>query len=223
MENIGKAFTFVFDDEKWVNKILMGSLFSLLSIILIGIPFILGYMLETLRNVADGKERPLPEWDNLGQKFTQGLLYAIVTFVYTLPATVIYTCSIVAAAALSPSNPRGGENALSALGAILASGGMCFLFLYILGFYILLPAITIRFAMTGSFGEAFRFRDHIRFLRENLGNYVLVILLALVASIIGQLGAIACFIGVFVTMFYSYLVMAYLFGQLYSSTTTRPA
>lgn len=222
MENIGKAFTFVFEDEKWVNKILVGGLFTLLSMIFIGVPFVFGYMLETLRNVAEGKERPLPDWDNLGEKFGQGLVYLIITFIYVLPAILIYGCAITAAAVLSPSSgSRGGE--LSALGAVLASGGMCFMFLYILLFYILMPAITIRYATSRSFGEAFRVRDHITYLRENMSNYIIVLLLALVANFIGQLGVIACFVGVFFTSFYSYLVMGYLFGQLYATSTTRPA
>ena len=57
--NIGKSFTYIFDDPRWLNKILIGTLVliisSLLSTILIGILgyfIIMGYALEVLATSA---------------------------------------------------------------------------------------------------------------------------------------------------------------------------
>ena len=64
--DLGRAFTFVTEDPEWVTKVLVGGLFALLSAILVGIPFVLGYWGRTLGNVAAGRPRPLPAWDDLG-------------------------------------------------------------------------------------------------------------------------------------------------------------
>ncbi len=71
--DIGRAFTFVGDDPKWVQKLLIGGGLFLLgyltSIILIGIPIfliVLGYLVQVTRNVIGGQDRPLPEWNDWG-------------------------------------------------------------------------------------------------------------------------------------------------------------
>ena len=51
----------------------MGSLFVLLSMILIGIPFVAGYDMAVLRKTARGDALPLPEWDDYGKFFMDGL------------------------------------------------------------------------------------------------------------------------------------------------------
>ena len=76
--NYTRAFSFMFEDKNWVVKIFVGAIFNLLSLILVGIPFILGYLLELAKNSSEGKEIPLPEWDKLGDKFTRGLIYLII-------------------------------------------------------------------------------------------------------------------------------------------------
>ena len=88
--DIGKSFTFTFDDEGWLTKVLMGGLFSLLSIILIGIPFIVGYFLETLKNVYLGQPRPLPNWgDGMGAMFVKGIKAVVGILVWSLPIILL--------------------------------------------------------------------------------------------------------------------------------------
>jgi len=48
----------------------------------------------------------------------------------------------------------------------------------------------------------------------NLGNYIIALILAWVASVIAGFGVIACGVGVLFTSFWASLVMAHLFGQL---------
>ena len=56
--DIGKAFSFVFEDEEWVSKILIGGLIALIP--LVGQLVVLGYALKVAQNVAQGSPRPLP-------------------------------------------------------------------------------------------------------------------------------------------------------------------
>src|SRR6185503_1108289 len=52
--DFGKPFSYVFDDPRWVNKILIGGLFYLAGFMIIGWFFVLGYMARTARNVIRG-------------------------------------------------------------------------------------------------------------------------------------------------------------------------
>lgn len=197
MQNIGRAFTYPFEDPRWVAKLGIGALFTLLSFILIGIPFVVGYMLEVIRNVARGDERPLPEWDNLGGYFAQGLGAVLVFIVYAIPYIVL---SILAAM----SGERGGASALFG----------CLGFLYALVLWFISPAVMLRLAMTRDISAALQVPEIISFIQRNIGNYVLVFLLYIVAGIIGSIGFLALCIGVIFTTFYSYLIDAYLLGLL---------
>ena len=79
--DIGSAFTYMFDDQDWLKKIAIGGGITLGAIILlpilVGLALFLplsGYMLETLKNVRDGRPTPLPEWANFGDLFSKGLM-----------------------------------------------------------------------------------------------------------------------------------------------------
>ena len=58
--DFGRAFQFYFEDPDWVRKTLMGSLFYLLALILVGLPFVAGYMVQVTRRAARGAGRPRP-------------------------------------------------------------------------------------------------------------------------------------------------------------------
>ena len=64
--DFGRSLSFFFQDPNWVQKILVGSLFTLLSFVFIGGVFIAGYAVRLLRRAARGETYPLPEWDDLG-------------------------------------------------------------------------------------------------------------------------------------------------------------
>ena len=65
--DIAKAFTFVTEDERWVGKIGIAALITLLSFLIIPIPLLVGYMVGVVRNVKDGVVNPMPEWDRAVQ------------------------------------------------------------------------------------------------------------------------------------------------------------
>ncbi len=208
--DIGKAFTYVFDDERWITKVLVGGLFSLLSMILIGIPFVIGYMVQTIKNVIDGQDDPLPEWSDLGEMFTQGLMLALAFVIYAIPMFLLIGCGIIPAAILSDA---GGD--AEGLAALIMTCTNCIIGLYGLLLGIISPAIIVRYAVTGEFAAAFRFNEIFNLITKNIGNYIVVILLSWVASFLGGLGAIVCGVGAFFTGFWAYLVQAHLYGQLY--------
>ena len=68
----GKSFTFVFEDEKWISKFAVGVLITLVPILNFAT---YGYVIQLLKNVRDGEEKPLPEWDDFGKFFVDGLKF----------------------------------------------------------------------------------------------------------------------------------------------------
>src|SRR5689334_4077382 len=95
--DIGKAFTFIGDDPKWVTKLLIGgglilagflAIFTVIGWIFV-FAIVLGYLIQFCRNVIAGQPQPLPEWDNWGTKMTDGFKAIVVNLVYALPAIII--------------------------------------------------------------------------------------------------------------------------------------
>ncbi|MGQ9665763.1 MAG: DUF4013 domain-containing protein [Anaerolineae bacterium] len=207
--DVGKSFSYVFEDEHWLTKVLIGGLFTLASFVLVGIPFIMGYFVETVRNVISGKEKPLPEWDNLGEKFKEGLILTVIFLVWAIPIWIL-ACFQVAVSAIAGNSSSAGT---------IVAGLSCFTsalsILWSIVIALFEPAIVTRFALNPEFSSGFAFNELWRFTVDNIGNVIIAVLLSIVASFLGGLGVILCGVGVFLTYFWAYLVMAHLFAQVY--------
>lgn len=218
--DFGRCFTFVTEDPEWIKKILIGGAFTLLSAILVGIPFVLGYFGRTLRNLVDGVARPLPDWDDLGGLFGEGLKLAAVYLLHVLGAfAAVAALGCVAmlpammAGGLGAGHEQGAASALGALSglALVAVYGLTMLLSLMLAVYV--PAALARAAMRGSIADGFAWRDNLAFIRANLGNYLLSLVIALVAGFAAQFGALLCCVGLFPAAFWGHLVAAAALGE----------
>ncbi|MGB3905709.1 MAG: DUF4013 domain-containing protein [Anaerolineae bacterium] len=205
--NIGRSFTYVFEDEGWIMKIVIGGILMFIPIINF---IILGYQLEVLKRVADGMDIPLPEWDDFGGKFTKGLMAFLIALVYNIP-TMLIVClhiGLIAMAAAADSD------ALMSMAGLLTACEYCVLPVWGIVVVLVLPVAIIRYAATGEFMSAFQFGEIFSFIRDNVANYIVALIVTWVAFFVANFGVIACFVGVLVTMFWAYLVMAHLLGQV---------
>jgi hypothetical protein len=216
--DFGRCFTFVTEDPEWLTKILLGGVFTLLSAVLIGLPFVLGYWGRTLRNVAAGEPRPLPAWDDLGGLFGDGLRLLGVYLVYTVGlAAALAALSCVFVAPLALAGGAGLDDGPEAL--LAALGGLGTLLFYAvvmvlsLAAIVYLPAALARAALRDSFSEGFAWRPIVAFIQANLGNYALALVIYLLASFLSQFGMILCCVGIFPAGFWSYLVLAHGLGE----------
>jgi hypothetical protein len=217
--DIGKVFRFVPEDPAWIQKILIGGAFTLLSGLLVGIPFVAGYWVRTMRGVAAGEPRPLPEWNDLGGLFGEGLKPALVGLVYSLGVTVVFLglgaviFALFFGANALDEQSRGSGGGLAMLGGFGVIGLYAFLIVAVLALSIVLPAILVRVAMKGDFAAGFEFASIFGFIRDNFLNYLLSIVVYLVANFVSQFGVILCCVGVFPLTFWAYLILAYSLGE----------
>ncbi len=210
--DIGKAFTYVFEDEDWVKKVLIGGVVNIIPIV--GLFFTAGYMLETIKNVMEGRPLPLPEWDDWGGKFMKGLMAAIIGLVYSLPVIVLTLC-FTGVIVVTGQN----EDTANAVVSIAMSCIQCVNLLYVLAVMVVSPAILSKYAEAWELGAAFRFGEIFSLIKDNIGTYLLVLVITLLAGIIGNLGGIACGVGALFTMFYAMLVNGYAYGEAYRTVS----
>ncbi len=205
--DIGSSFTFMFEDENWLKKVLIGGIVALIPIVNFAA---IGYIVQIIRNVRDGHPLPLPEWDQFGAYFMDGLWVFLIILVYLIPVILLSCIQGIGTAALGSSNNQDAQSAVGILSACFS----CLIALWSLLVAILLPAVLVRYAEVGEFMAGFRFGEIFSVITANVGSYVIVLLLMWVASFIGQLGIILCIVGVIFTSFWAYLVSGNLIGQL---------
>jgi len=228
--DIGKSFSYPFEDKQWVSKLGLGAVISLVPILNFAMT---GYMIQIVRNLMNDVEEPLPNWDDLGKKFMDGLMLILAGLVYALPV-IILSClplsviTIPAIIASGNSDFQDVANAISGAGGVLLAGMTCLFVIYGLILSVIFPAIYVLYAREGTFASCFKLREVFDIIGKNAGAFftawgislVAGLVVGLVASIVtGVLGLIPCLgwivsimitlgIGVYLSMIYSHL-----FGQ----------
>jgi len=223
--DFGRSFTFVTEDPEWVKKVLIGGVFTLACVLLVGVPFVLGYFSRTLRNVAAGAARPMPDWDDLGGLFGEGLRLTAVYLLYSLGVLAVVALpagALLVPAMLLSGSGSGSSEAVAALGAlgIVAFYGLVILFSLALAVY--LPAALARSALRGTVADGFAWREILGFIHANLGNYLVTLVIYLLASFLSQLGFLLCCVGVFPAAFWGYMVLAGALGQTIRMSPVAP-
>ena len=215
--DFAKPFTFTFEDPRWVQKVLLGGLFMLASIFIVGAFFLYGYLARLARNVIAGATHPLPEWDDLGEFFSEGLRLFCVALVYTLPliavAMVVIVPSIIAQTADS--------DVMRNIGGGMVACVWCLIFPLGLAMALWLPAALLFAAVERRFGAAFEFAQIFAFIKGNVGNYLLAFVVWLVVRMIVPFGFILLCVGVFFTGFWSLVVATYAFATSWRLAPNR--
>jgi hypothetical protein len=217
--DFGRCFTFLTEDPDWIKKVLLGGLCVLLCAVLVGIPFLLGYWGRTLKRAAAGEAHPLADWDDLGGLFGEGLPLLGVYLIYTLgvvAAVASLGCVILIPLgafghlAESDGGPRAALGALGVLGMLGLYG---FIMVVSLALALYLPAALTRTAVRASVSVGLEWRANVAFIRANLGNYFLSLVIYLLAALLAHLGFLLCCIGVFPATFWAYCVLGVALGE----------
>lgn len=210
--NVGRAISYVTEDPDWVRKVLIGGAIMLVSSIgmflvvgIIGFFLLLGYALEIVRRVYYGVDTPLPEWTDIGEYILSGLILTGGIMLWTMPFAVLMAVGITISAMQSPA---GGT------AAALASFLLVPPLLVAVSVFIV-PILIGRYAVKRQFAAMFDLRELLAEARRAFVPSLILAVGAVIASTVAQFGVVAFFIGVFVTSWYAYLVIAHLTGQVY--------
>jgi hypothetical protein len=227
--DLGKAFTFQFEDERWVNKLGLAALIGMVPVLNFAFS---GYIVDVLRNVARRSGEPLPEWDDLGKKLSEGFILFAAAFVYTLPGLVVLCLPLTL---IAMSGVLSGNQNLQDLGNSVGTAGgvlfyclLCVFLIYVLLLSIIHPAITVMFAREGTFASCFKLRKIMDMIRRDastfftawIGYIAATLGVGLVVGLVGGLtGWIPCIgwaVGLVLSLgsiVYIATVYAHLFGQ----------
>lgn len=222
--DIGKSFSYIFEDPRWLNKVLIGTLVliisSLLTPILIGLlgfAILGGYGLEVLKNVRRGDKYPMPEWrERWGEWLVLGLKLYVVLLVWSLPLILV---SIPMSIGFGLMDQGDSE----AVGALLAACFGCLTLLWTIVVVVASPAIFIRVAETEDLTDGLQFGRILTFTRDNIGEVIIASVVYLIASFVVSLigsivGVLLCLVGLLVTLpaaqFITTLIQSHLYAQI---------
>lgn len=192
--DIARAFTYTFEDRKWVEKLALSAIIGFVSLILtpvliglIGWAALLGYQVTLVGSLGSGLN-DLPKWDDLAEKIRKGghVLTAIIA--YNLP-NILPTCCFAATSSFW----RDGF-----FGSAIGLGVICclvpLLLIYNLMTWPMLALGIARYAEEGNIGVFFQFGDLFSTtFQRNSGLTVQYLIYALIANIVlGLIAAIPC-------------------------------
>jgi len=199
--SLKKLFRFPFQAPNWQSRFLVGSALILANYIIPLVPgiFVGGYILRVMRQTLAGQEPDLPAWDDWGELAKDGLSATVVGLVYFLPGILVVIAGMALTYSgnlslpLAASSSGDPEEMMAALPAImLVTLAILFISMFVgISLFLLgaiaMPVATAHFVAQGDLMAAFRVRQWWRILRADKLGY-----------------------------FISWVVMAGLFGVLYS-------
>jgi hypothetical protein len=181
--NVSSALEFVFEDEEWVGKLLLSAVILLIP--LLGPLALSGYVIALIRNVMAGKEKPLPHWEEPGRFLSDGLMYCLVSLLYSLPLLML-ACPVLLSWVLPL---LGGEDreaawALVGLSSVVTAALGCLAGLYAAFLMLLASVLQIRYAHSGTVRACLRLGAAMRFLLAHFGRILLITLLLVLAALV---------------------------------------
>lgn len=212
MKELGKAFSSPFKDPAWISKFIIAGVFILLSVFLIGIPIIVGYLIQVTQRVMRREEHPLPPWNDIGIMFVTGFKYCVVYLIYLLPVFILLIPIIGIAAA---SGLADSPDVVGIFATVYLFAFTLLIVPYSLILTAIMPIVAYRFAEREKIGDALDVGRIFRDFRLNWQNTLIVALIAVGIQSFAFIGIIFFIIGVIFSIFYSYLVAASMHGILY--------
>ncbi|MDI3340203.1 MAG: DUF4013 domain-containing protein [Sphaerobacter sp.] len=196
--DIGRAITYVFQDSQWIKKVAIGGLLVLIPIV--GWLIVTGYWLRMTRQVIQGEDLPLPEWNDFGGDLVRGLKLFVVALVWSIPGAVLTI--------LTTASGNGNDLGASNLGL------QCLNTIVSLAIAFVQPLYTTRVAVTEDIGAGLQFGAIFNEVRPVTTSLLVILLMSIVIAFVAVLGLILCIVGVIFTAFLSSLMSAHLYGQV---------
>jgi hypothetical protein len=196
------ALTYMFRDERWVRKVLIGAVLALGPIFIVGVFLLAGYLIEIVRRVSAGSDEPLPAWGgNFGAYLKEGFPAVWGVLVWLLPFAVVW---VGAGLAL-------GLGAESSVAAQLAFG-VAMMLLANLYAALIVPSVIGRYAASSRFAAMFELGEIFASVRRIGGGVLAVWIVHLVVLALTFI-TIWAVVAIILTTAYAAMAFGHAYGQ----------
>jgi hypothetical protein len=192
LEGVKRAVFFPFQGKNWSTKVVLGAAVNFANFIIPVVPMVLllGYIGQVMKRVIVMDADPeLPEWNDWGTFFRDGLKIFGVLAIYNLPGILLMVMgyflmfivgmgvNFITIAFSAGNSPASAPFFFGTLASLLGTfGGILVmgigLVVFLISGVLFEPAIGHVIAK-GSFGAAFRFKEWWPVFKVNLGGYLL--------------------------------------------------
>ena len=197
----GDSFGWAFRDPQWGRKLILQGLVGLIPIV--GQIALFGWVMQCLDNLRSGRQE-LPE---PGFPLGRGITAWLPVFVLGLIAYIIPQIFIGIGGGMEAASYYSGGAGAGA-GILIGFGGLLRFVLSLITAFMLVPLFA--YAYEGGMGAAFNYPNVIRRAIQNPAASAL----GLVAGFIAGIGAILCYVGLFLTYGYGMSIIAGLLTTL---------
>ena len=250
-----KSLTYIGKDTQWVNKLLAGSGIILAAFAVFILPifvlilsnsatatilsFVLcfifsvvlsfalaGYVAETANKRINYQNSILPDWNDFGRFIVTGLKYFVGYFLYCLPL-IIASCIYFFLLAVTMSGYHIHSASHQAVPFILLTLLGALLLLFYILVIVFCPLMMCNFFKNLKILSFVDFKEAFSLVKDNAGNYFVLILLFIALSVMMQILCSVLAITVVglilipVAYFYTYLVMAEICAQFVLSAKDK--
>ncbi len=216
-----RAFSYVFDDKQWTEKLVLTVIMAFLAGIpllgLVALAALLGYVVELVQNVRDGRPDPLPRWGNYGDKIASGGNVLVAFIVYNIGNFLVVCCI-----ATVPGLMGNSEMFTSGFSLVVLCCIFPVLLIYNLFIWAMLAIGVVRYAEVGTIGVFFQFGDLFSTLNAHSRLVVQWVVFSFIASFaLGFINVVPC-IGWLASLALIFPVQGHLLGQLALALDDKP-
>jgi len=202
--SVADTLAFPFRSPRWGSKLLIAALLSIAGLFTFFITslFLNGYFVRLMRQVIQEGDQPrLPEWDDWGKLFVDGLKITVAGLIFSLPIFIVFGIGYASyfVPLMLGTASRSEETMLTLMMLGMGSGWCLFgigMLLTLLWAFLIPPALA-QLVKEDSFAGAFHFRSWWAVLRSGFWGFV-----ASVVVLFGMLG--------FFSLIYNVLIFTFL-------------
>lgn len=188
--------------SNWTKIIILAVILLIPIVNFIGLGYVLRIIKATLAGIDD-----LPDFDEVGDMFIDGLKVFIVGIVYFIPVWIIAAIVGVILSFISPASATyyTGADATAFIFGMIASYAVLFIIALIVGLIEIIGIANMAY-YDGELGAAFKFSDILNYIAtigwgKYIGVYILIAIISVVLGFIAMfVGLLLLFVGVFITM-----------------------
>lgn len=200
--NVDTAIDYLSGEKGWFSKLITGGLLLFGSIFILPAFIFLGYLLEIIRGVMEGRDTNLPEWTALGHKLKDGFMLWSALVLYGIP--LLFILSALMASLTS---------AQGTLRTVLAAALGLLSLLYCFFIFIMIIPIMVIISWTGSLTAAVKPANGLAMIAADKSGYIRLALSGIYFWFIAGLGLFICLVGFFITMPWASYAFSNLIGQ----------